>query len=287
MTMDKRDWPKQTWKHPLVHNFNFGFGLDMNETAATKYATIAPYCFQDNAIIDYETIKTNKENADFAVVAKPNCAAGSYVPKVMVQWEAWSPSSEVDVMKFNTMKIHTSFLNRLDAFDKKTGTDIEAILELTHEVTDEQCYPLWDTTKLYEGHVVTDYPAEVPGLTGTQQPEGVAFDQNLYFNALHYYTNRSMLRKVTDRFKTHYLNGFLEDDINFNRKIVRSYSNHQNSIAKYMNPYTFVGELFNLPQASFRNQYQNASSTTAIEHLTVQGRVRFMEYNPDFNFARA
>ncbi len=281
------DWPKKVWDNPSPHDFVWGFGLDIDPASPLKAATIVPYCMQDNAIVDYETIKVNPQNEDFVIQNKPNCAAGSYIGKIMVSWKAWIASSEIDLMNFNTLDIHTSMLNRLDAFDKKTGEDIESLLELTHETTDEQCYPLWDGTKLYEGHLVNDYAAEVPGLTTTQQPEGIAFNQEAYFDALHWYTNKEMLRKVTGKFKTWYLGGDLPKAIPIRDRIVTSFGNKQQSLTKYMHPYSFVGEIFSAPKASARNQMMLGTDVTAIEHLTVQGRTRFFEHNPDFNFARA
>ncbi len=279
------DWPKVVWQNPLPHDFTFSFGLDMDDAAATKNSTIIPFVMQDNAIIDYETIKTNKENADFAVVAKPNCAAGSYVPKCSVSWVGFSPAAEVNIMKFKYMDIHTAMLNRLDAFDKKTGNDIETILELTHEVTDEQTIPLWNTVKIYEGHHVQDLPAEVPGLSTNQQPEGVAFDLEMYFDALHYYTNRQMLRTLTGRMLNYELSRPVVDNIRTDARVAKYFNTRMPKIASYMNPYAFYGGLFHCPQVGTQNQYM--TTTTAIEHLTILGRCRFNEYNPDFNFARA
>ncbi len=287
MALHKKNWPKQTWSFPRVHDHYFGFGLDMDDAVATKNTTIVPIAWQDNAIIDYETIKTNPENADFNSVDHGGCAAGSYIPKCTVQWMAWSPSTEVDVMRFNTMDIHTAMLSRLDAFDKKTGSDIETILELQHETVDEQTIPLWNGQKLYEGHRVVDYHAVVPGLTAGQQPEGVAFDMDKYFNALHYYTNKEMLRKVTDRMKVFYLNGDLTKAIPFQNKVIRQISHHMPSICKYMQPYSFFAKMFHVPQVSLTYQMNNAADVTAVEHLSVTGHVRFNEYNPDFNFSRA
>ncbi len=283
----KRDWPKLTWRFPRLHRIYFGFGLDMDDVAATKNSTMVPYMFQDNALIDYETIKTNPENADFAIVGNQNTAQGSYVPKVMVSWKAWSPSAEVDVAHLETLRIGTSMLNRLDAFDKKTGNDIETILELTHETTDEQCYPLWNTVKLYEGHHVSDYDGLVPGLTGTQQPEGIAFDPNMVFDANQYYTNKEMLRKVTEKMRHHYINGDLAKDRRTFEKVVSSFSTRIPSLCKYQHPYTFCGEIFHLPQAGAINQFAKTGDVTAVEHVTIQGVIRFAEYNPDFNFSRA
>ncbi len=283
---DRRDWPRQTWEFPLIHNFEFGFGLSAD--SATKASTIVPYMFQDNALVDYETIKTNPENADFAVTAHGNTMAGSYVPKIMVNWTMFIPAGDTEIvhLKANTMKIHTAMLNRLDAFDKKTGNDIETILELQHETTDEQCYPLYNGTKLFEGSSgVHDMPyPDHPGTTTDGQMEGVAFDKELFFDAKHYYTNKQMLNSVTDQMRDYTIS---EPIVPHGRSIVSNTSRMVNPMCKTMNPYTFMGELFHVPQTGSIDQYHIATETTAIEHLTVKGRVRFAEFNPDFNFARA
>ncbi len=281
----RRDWPRLTWQFPRIHNFNFGFGLSAEDT--TKASTIVPFVLQDNALIDFETIKTNPENADFAVVAYPNTCAGSYIPKIQIAWQAFIPTADTEIisMNFNDMMIHTSMLNRLDAFDKKTGDDIETILELTHETTDEQAYPLFNNTKLFEGAGTYDYDALVPGLTGTQQPEGVAFDKELFFDAQHYYTNKEMLRTVTSRMRSHMVS---EPIVPHGRSVVRfSRTLSTPSLCKFQHPYTFCGQLFHVPQVGSRDQLHLAGETTAIEHLTVKGWVRFFEFNPDFNTARA
>ncbi len=283
--VSKRDWPRQTWVYPRIHNFDFGFGLSAE--VATKAHTIVPYLFQDNALIDYETIKTNPENADFATVAYPNCCAGSYVPKITVGWSMFIPTADTEIIHLtvNTMRLGCAFLNRLDAFDKKTGNDIETILELQHETTDEQAYPLWNGTKLFEGAGTYDYDALVPGLTATQQPEGVDFDKELFFDAMHYYTNKQMLRSVTSKMRTHHL---VEPILPHGRDNIRGGGTYGIPPAcKFMNPYTLHGELFSVPQVGDRSQLHLAGETTGIEHVTVKGFVRFLEYNPDFNFSRA
>ncbi len=284
--LKKRDWPRKSWIYPRIHNFEFGFGLDADDAAATKNSTIATYLFQDNALIDLETVKTNPENADFAVAAEGNIYAGSYVPRITVHWVAYLRPTDTEIVHllFNTMPIYTSFLNRLDAFDKKTGETVATILELTSETTDEQCYPLFNNTKLYEGAGTYDMPANHPGLSGTQQPEGVAFDKEMFFDAMHYYTNKQMLKQVAGRMRSHTLS---EPIVPHGKSIITGGTNFIPSIAKAGNPYTFCGELFSVPQAGSRSQYHLGAGVTAVEHLTVKGFVRFNEFNPDFNTARA
>ncbi len=277
------------WHYPREHNFEFGFGLSAD--AATKASTIQPWCLFNDSIEDFETIKTNPMNDDFAVVAYPDVAAGSVVPRIMVDYSMYIPNADTELVMLlvNTMKIHTSFLNRLDAFDHKTGNDIETILELEHETGDEICYPIYNGTKLFEagGTFDTTYKdgfVDV-GLGTDLQPEGVAFDKEMFFDAKQYYTNKEMLNLVTDKMRSYKIS---EPIVPHGQAIVHVHYNMPTpSLCKFANPYQFCGELFHVPQAGSIDQYHIATDTTAIEHLRVKGRVRFKEYNTDFNFARA
>ncbi len=291
MDSSSKNWDKRVWHFPLPHDFLFGFGLTADNAATTKKSTIVPYLFQDNAIIDYETIKVNPENEDFAVSSRPNCAAGSVVSKAMVSWHAYVPSvaSEIGTLNFKHMNIHTSMLNRLDAFDKKTGDTVEDILRLQHETTDEQAGPLFNAAKLFEGHNSGnfDYHADVPFLSTNQQPEGVNFNLETYFDALHYYTNKEMLKQVTDRMMNFQIS-IKTKNVRGSDKFIRHTQNVVPSMCKFQNPYTFCGGLFYLPIQGDVNQIiSNSDTLTQIEHLTILGRVRFNEFNPDFNHSRA
>ncbi len=276
------------WFYPRVHNFEFGFGLSAD--AATKASTIQPWIMMNDSIEDYELIKTNPENDDFAVVNYPDIAAGSVVPRVMVDYSMYIPSSDTQLVHLmcNTMRIHTSMKNRLDAFDKKTGDTTQSILELEGETSDTICYPLYNGTKLFEagGTFDTTYKdgfADV-GLGTDLQPEGVAFVKETFFDARHYYTNKEMLNLMTDRMKSY----VISEPLVSGRSVIHVHYNYATpSLCKFANPYTFCGELFHVPQSGSIDQYHIAAETSAIEHLRVKGRIRFKEFNTDFNFARA
>ncbi len=293
--VSKRDWPRLTWKYPRIQNFDFGFGLDAFDGAATKNSTMVTWLMQNNSIVDYELIKTNPENEDFAVVNYPDTCAGSYIPQIQVHWQAMLRPADTEIvhLRFDTLPIHTSMLNRLDAFDKKTGFDIETILELEHVVGDENAYPIFNGVKLYESGGVPpaldttfkDGFADV-GLGTDLQPEGIAFDKEQFFDAMHYFTNKQMLKTVTSRMRTHIVS---EPLVPHGRSIVTGGGNMQTpSLCKFQHPYTYCGEIFSVPQQGSKSQYHlTADVLTAVEHLTVRGFVRFNEFNPDFNFARA
>ncbi len=280
-----KNWDRRTWMHPRVHDFTCGFGLGIDD--GTKNSTTIPILFQDNALIDYETIKTNKENADWAVFPKPNCCAGSYVPKASFYWECWCPSVEIDVMRFQTQPINTSMLNRLEAFDKKTGNTVMDTLELQREVTDEQAGPLYNGTKLYEGHGVDDLSTDVPFLTTNGQLENIAYNPETVIDAIHYYSIRKMITTVSGRIRNHRIMGPLTRDVPVRELIKSGFSTSIPSICRFQNPYTYCGMIFHAPSVGNRLQYQLAGETSAIEHITFRCRVRFNEFNPDFNMSRA
>ncbi len=282
----RRLWEKRVWQFPLIHNIEFGFGLSAD--SANQGTTVQPWFFQDNALIDYELIKTNPENADFAVDTTYNTMAGSYIPKVQVSYLMYIPHADLEIVHLNVdrMVIHTSMLNRLDAFDKKTSEDVETLLDFTHETTDEQAHPAYNGAKLFELGGTYDLPyPKTPGLSTDGQPEGTNFDKEKWFDAMSYYTNKEMLKLVSDRLRTTMLS---EPIIPHGSSVFRfSRTMDVPSLCKFQHPYTYCGEMFHVPQTGTKWQYHIATDTTALEHVRVKGHVRFFEYNPDFNMARA
>ena len=270
---------------PLYHNFEWGFGLSAEST--TKASTILPIVFQDNALVDYETIKVHPDNNDFAVVAYPNVMRGSKISHIQVGYmmSLFESDTEINMLKVNTMNIHTNMLNRLDAFDRKTGNDIETIIELQHETTDEQAGALYNGTKLFEGQGVRDLDfTKVPFLTTDGQFEGVNFDKEMYFDARRYYTNQNMLKTVTSPMMAITLTDPL---VNAKHAIFSRVEPMHHSICVSAEEYMYCGKLFHVPQVGSLTQYTLAGQTTAIEHVSVKGWVSFWEHNNDFNFARA
>ncbi len=178
----------------------------------------------------------------------------------------------------------------IDAFDKKTGagSEIKTILGLEVETPGTTCYPIYNGTKLFEagGTFDTTYKEgfAAVGLGTDLQPEGVAFTKETFFDARHYYTNKEMLNLVTDQMKSY----VISEPLVSGRSVIHVHYNYATpSLCKFANPYMFCGELFHVPQTGSIDQYHIATETSAIEHLRVKGRIRFKEFNTDFNFARA
>ncbi len=260
-------------EYALMHDIEYNFSLSAENTA--KDSTIVPLVMQDGAAQTLATTYVNPKNTNFEVSNAPNCSPESIIPKMSISFRCALTKGAIETdlvrsLSLNYMFITTAFLNRLDAIDTKTTNDTETILELTHETTDEQVYPLWSGTDLTGGLL----HANVPGLTTDQTIESVAFDKEMFFDAMHYYDNRQMLRTMAPSMKT----VTLKRDYPY----IRSGTNYMKPICKFMNPYSFCGILFHLPQTGAVDQFGLAADTTAIDHINVTMKVRYPEWNKGF-----
>ncbi len=274
--------PKGYFKteYPRPHNFSFDFGLSLENVA--KASTYIPLILNDEGLVNPDVVNVNSEHGSFAESDDAYCYKNSIIPKMTVTINAklTLPSIETDKMRsciFNWMPVYVSFLNRLDAKDSKTGVSVEAILELEHETVGKSAYPLWSGTNLTGAVINTHASATTPlmGLTGDNVIENVVFDKALFYDALQYYTNAPMLRKVIGQMHKVFLNR----DHRYNY-----YSDKfTNPMVKRINEYTFCGILFSVPQSGDPEQITRVGDTTAIDHINIGGHVRYDEWNSEFD----
>ncbi len=269
-------------EHPLPHNF--GNVTVLYGEDETKNSMIFTLLRTSEACLAPDTIEVNPEHASFGEDVGALIQKGSIVPRINLRIYAnmTKDAIETDKMrtiKFNWMPIYISFLDSLEAEDSKTAVQIEDILELQHDTTNKDVYPLHSTVKLGGNHPLSNKNAvEVLGdygLTTTAVQESVAFDKQLFFDALQYYTNSGMLKRVTGKMRT--------VTIGRDRPYVYHSNNFTNPSVKRGNPYTFCGILYHVPQGDSADQVFGSSDTTNITHLRVSTQVRFDEWNPDFD----
>jgi len=256
---------------PLQHDYEFAFTLHAEDE--TKNSTIVPIIIHDEAAGSLGGIQVNPKHPSFEISAEVSCYPESIIPKISLSYRCALTKGAIETdairsLSLNVMPIHTAFLSRLDAEDHTTSTDCESILELTHETTDHQCYPLWSGVDLSNPSLL---PTKVPGLTTDQKIESVAFDKELFFDAMQYYTNKNMLKTMIGRMKS----------VLLKRDYPYSYAsnNYNYPIVKYMNEYSFCGILFHLPQVGQLDQFGLAADTTNIGHVNISGKIRFPEWN--------
>ncbi len=272
-------------QYPLPHRFSYVMRLGAE--APTKDTVILPILRSSEAVASADTIEVNPRNANFAVETGATCHPGSIVPRInftlsLKLAQNAVVTDKVREMKCNWFPIYTSFLNSLEAEDEKTAIQVEDILELEHDVTNKDVNPNYSTVKLLSGSsmplsTVNDADEALGdwGLTTTSVMESVAWDSSLFYDALQFHTSRGMLSKTIGQIKTVVLRqdfGYFHHSSNFTQPTV-----------KRMNPFTFCGILINLPQSGTAEQLFEANDVTDIGHLDIRLRIRFDEWNPNFD----
>ncbi len=266
---------------PLPHNFNYKFGLNI-DSGTTKGATYLPLILNDEGLVNADTVNVNPKHGSFAESNNPYCHQESIIPRMGVTIKATLSKIAIETDKirqlnFSWMPVYTSFLNRLEAQDSKTSVQVEDILELQHETVGKSTYPIWGG-KLSLAPAVGIHASATTafmGMTTNANLELIAFDRELFFDALQYYTNAEMLKKVIGR----------TNNVTLTRD--RNYFYHSNNFThptvKRINPYTFCGILFYSGKEGSTDQLLQVGDATSVDHIIVQAHIRYDEWNNSFD----
>ncbi len=271
---------KTTW-YPRPHDWNMSFYLQAE--AETKNSTIIPIVMGDEGLGAPSAISTNPENAAFSTVAFENCMVDSRIDNVFTEITLSLTKGAIETDKIHSLRIAfmpmaLAFPEVYDITDEVSTADIKTTLELQKETTDRQAFPLYANVKLTEKYAGSGtLSATVPGLTTTQVIESVAFDHDIFYDAIKYL-------KISDKLRT--VVGGLKWITLTKQRPYATIRIKMRSAAKRMNPYTFMGVLIHLPIGD--SQYQNFASgdTTVIDHVLVAAKTRFYEWNQEFDFGR-
>ncbi len=268
----------QWYPRPHTDQIIWSHGL---ESAVVNQATILPIVMYDEALGAPDGYKANPRNAAFATTADPNCFPNSVIDNVVTEITFNMTYGAIQTDKIHSVKvfympIFTAFREGLQAIDELSQLETQDILELTSETTDRQAYPLWNAVDMKEPFTDSaNLAGAVPGLTGGQSMEAVAFDIDAYYNMLHYMTNGKKLASMNGGLR----NFTLTPDRNFKRLRFR-----MRPTTKRMNEYAFFGVLVYVPTVDSYYQYGEAGNTTDIKHVNVHAMYRYNEWNQGFDF---
>ncbi len=287
--MAKHSYPPKGYnqlQYPLPHNFTYKFGLSLE--ASTKNSTICTLFRATKKCGTVEAIEVNPKNAAFAEDGGTAVHMGSIIPRTSINITAQMTKGAIETDKLRSIKftwfpIYTAFLNTLEAQDDKTSVEVEDILELLHTVGDESVGPLFSNVDLLDAG---NHPLSSVGyaegisdfvLTTNALMESVAFDKELFFDAMQYYGNAGMLKKVVGRM----------NNVTLTRDRMYRYSsnNFTHPTVKRGNPYMYCGIMFHIEQAGGDYQPVLAADTTVIDHVYFNVNVRFDEWHPLFDQA--
>ncbi len=270
-------------QYPLPHNFSSSFGL--GATSAPKHATIIPLVRSSEAAVAPEGVTVNPRNSGFLEETGMTCFPGSIVPRLNFNMTCFIPEAAIAtgvrhlVVKY--MPIYTNFREPMLAQDSFTAFEVQDILELLTNVGPKDVTPIFDTKLFSPGTLplstITDTGEAIGdwSLTTDGTYEGVVFDEEGFFDALQFFTNASMLRKVIGPIRS----ALVKQDRPFNY----SSNNRMYPSVKRMNEFTFCALMVWVPQADTAGQTLLDSEITDIEHLHINYRCRFDEWNPNFD----
>ncbi len=268
-------------EYPLPHNYNI-FGQLKLDSATSTNATYLPIIIGDEGLVNADLVIANPEHGSFAEVGYAHCYKNSIIDNMTIRIRVGITKGGVETDKvrsldFYILPVYTSFLNRLEAADSKTGVSVEDILELTHETTGKSVSMIYGNANLVNSTTLGAHAnATVPllGMTTDRVLENIVFDQDLFWDAMQFYTNSSMLRKVIGR--------MMKFHITRDRTFQITLRGVKGMI-KRINEYTFCGFMLFAAKEGDTESMFLVGDLTAIQHLTFSVDVRYDEWNSEFD----
>ncbi len=276
---------------PLYHELDYRFTLDGNDEAKNSaLLSLARYTEGANAP---DAIEVNPNHASYAEETGAICQPGSIIPRMTFQMdglmnEALLETDKVKQIRFYWCPVYIAFLDSLTAIDNRVAsTEIEDILELTHDATTHSTWPLFSGTDL-ASTAASGFGAQPLStvnkteaytnlsLTTDAKLESVSFDSDTLFDCLQFYSNAGMMRKVMGSWRSEILNGSTS-------RMFHYYSNNYTHPAiKRMNEYTYCGVLVHLP-VQHTVQQLPTPDITAGSGLEFHVKCKYPEWNHQFD----
>ncbi len=277
-------------RYPLRHKFQYGFGLNvLNGALGATICTIVKGS-KDTGMTKANAIEVNPHNSLFLQETGALCHQMSILEKIKISMHfTLTEDAITDGCKSMTVKympIFVSFPEKLASTDAETGFTAASVLELVGDATNEDVTPLFTNNACPQGAGVsgTTHPmstvndTEVFGdmnLTGDTTMEPVTWDNDLFYNAVKFFTNKGAIRsmvgqqrdiRLTDRSPTKhvFINKFVPGAV---RRIVS---------------HSYFGMLFLLPQDNdYEQSFYSGATTDAKPHVGIKMLTTYHEWNSD------
>ncbi len=277
-------------KFDAIHEFVCSWSAYLVNSISTRSSTIIPIIMNDDAQGDPMNFKAHPEHASWSEVPYPNCFPDSEIRRMKITFEIIIPkavSAISSVVRVDYALISCAFPEDLDALDEKSGLTLKEVLEIQKESTDRQVYPLWSAVDMNNA---SSLHSNVPGLTTNQTLEGVNFSQEQLYDQKRYGKIRGLIKKCMP--------------IGYRRMYIRTNSvagtrkkitiNFTPSNAKYINPYTFLGLLVNLPVSvaissvdpTIHQPVLFTDLTSDTELIAFSVHAQYNERNPEFHMGK-
>ncbi len=272
--------------YPLQHKVIYSVGL--SAVTATQNSTMLTILRNYKTLNDTSDIIVNPHNTGYqtdrgCVVAKMSILDKLKISMRFNLTERATATDNLRHLSFLWRPIFFSFPEKLDAADDDTTTTVAAILQLTKDVTEEDVVPLsvnklptsgasnliqpLSTVNLTEVHT-THY-----NMTAANTMEDVAWDEELFQDAIMRYTNKGALKACVGRTRhVHLTENKPFANFFFNKFLPRA--------VRRVMPYTFMAILIHVPLDSDPMQsYLDPAPTASLAHIGCKIICKYHEWN--------
>ncbi len=273
---------------PLRHILEYAAGL--SATTETMNSVYFPLVKHYKTTTDATTVDVNPHHANFVIDNGAVCRSMSIIDQLELSIQfSYTKTSQDNgaVLHAWWRPVFFQFPEKMDAADDKTGDLVSEILHLTKDATEEDITAVTSNNLDQTGSSKRTHPVSTVNLaeafthlnmTTDLIMEDVAWNEELFQNALRYYTNKGALKACVGRTRHFTLDQQHRNKRYFLRKFVPK------SIRRIM-PYTYMAILCHVPTVSAgHNQFYSGNALTAsVAHIGVQAYCRYHEWHSDFN----
>ncbi len=266
---------RQKWyPRPHNHEMSIHFGLEK-----ANYSTFFPIAHYDEGLGAADAYESNPQHASFAEYSGSSCYPESHINSIMAKLrftmtKGLLTTDGIHAVKVDFMPIFMSFLEDYTPIDEKSTDTVEDVLKLQHETTDRQGGGLYNGTDMeipFAG--ASDLGTATPFLTVDLKAEETDFSLGKYFDAIHYYTIAGKIKAVQGG-----LNSII---LTKTRPTVEVNIKMRNKI-KAVNPYMLFGVMVQMIFDDNAHQLVTSDECTDLDHVYVNFRYRFNEWNGAF-----
>ncbi len=277
---------------PLPHEFYYQVALVGAVNTGNNFQ--ATFLRTSTSSVDPKTIPVNPRHAAYAVDDGPVVCFDSIVQFITISTdisltEGFMHTDKLAALKYYWWNIHGAFEDSWTPADERTTTTIAQLLHVTSTVAQEDVVP--ETGGLNITGV--DHPfstvtmPEVFGdydLSTNATPEDTTTDNFILrelFDAKQYYTNGGKLNSLMGSINT----GILTSQRNPHHSMFeKKFTPKQ---CRFANPHMIFSRQYHVPIPLDPSSAIGAGDSTAsVNSLNLTIRVRFNEWNPDFDQAR-
>ncbi len=270
----------KTEHYAQPHDMLNAFAFELDD--ATLDSTIYPFAFYDEGMGAPTALETHPENAAFVVVSdQANCFINSRINLVIANIRfnltSFFFDHNIPAVRLAFMPIHMAFIDDYTAIDELSTLEVQDVLEMQTESTDNQGGPLYVAATDLPERTASDalLATTTPFLDTDTGLEAVAFSSPQFYDMMHFMTNSGKLKAASGGLHWTVLdaNHPVKD---FDIRIVPK--------VKRMNKFTYFGLLVHCPINTANDQIAKAGDiTAATQYVDCTVRCRYSEWNLDFN----